>query len=918
MVLCFLGLAGLLGLPRAQATLADYQTAVTNEWSLISYYPFDQSTAADVWSTNHGTLKGTATFTTGVNGAGTALLLDGFGWVNLGVVPDFAFEDDTGSIEAWFRAGPITYNANLFAHRSGATRYSVNLDADKQGIGMWNGSVYQPTVSIPNVTTNWHHLVVVFEYGEFKVYLDGALAGSQYRPLGRPVAILPTQLGSTSPTALDEGWVGALDEVAFYAEALPAETVLAHYQAFFAGSPPQIVKPPQGGVFLPGVALTLTVTATGPDLAYQWYQAGTALAGEMGPTLFFPSLTIADAGTYWVTVTNLTGAVTSAPVTIALESALPAALTRYQAVVRNEPSLVAYYTFDQRLPQDDHSWHDGQLSGSAGWGPGVGGGAAQSLALDGAGHLNLGWVPEFDFVSGTGTVEGWVRADWAGDDAGSDWPCMFANRDGTTRWSLHLKKDKSNLSFYNGFDSSLYAVPGGTAGNAWHHVAVVFEAGTATYYWDGVFIGTQARALNTNTVTVQLGSSAAATTAEGWVGMLDEVAFFAAALPAASIQARVNTYYQGQPPVVTAQPSGGTFLAGQPWQLSAGAHGGQLEYQWYKNDVAISGATNVFLQNTNSTPADSGEYHVVIVNANGSVPSDKAVIRVGNNIAQYQAAVRQESSLIAYYTFDAGDARDALNAHPGMLANVVAFGPGPGGVTNQSLRLQGAGHVDLGLVPEFDFADGTGTVECWMRADWTTNPGYDPCFLANRNGALGAGSVWSLHLTRFQYELGNWNSVRFYALAIPRVGGWHHCAVVFNAGIVTMYWDGRSLGSFIQSIDFNAEKTTQIGSAAPAITTEGWIGGLDEVAFYSAALDDATIGNHFFAMTGSAMIPAPVLRLERVGHQITLSWPPEAEGFTLEFSETVAGATWLPVPGVVNHQVTVDASSGARFYRLRQ
>ena len=32
----------------------------------------------------------------------------------------------------------------------------------------------------------------------------------------------------------------------------------------------------------------------------------------------------------------------------------------------------------------------------------------------------------------------------------------------------------------------------------------------------------------------------------------------------------------------------------------------------------------------------------------------------------------------------------------------------------------------------------------------------------------------------------------------------------------------------------------------------------------------------------------------------------------------VAGATWLPVPGVENHRVTVDASSGARFYRLRQ
>jgi hypothetical protein len=226
----------------ARATLADYHTAVTNTASLISYYTFELNDATDVYGTNNGTLMGSTAFSAGVGGAGKALLLDGTGRVNLGVVEDFAFDDTTGSVEAWVQAGNLGgLNCCIVANRSGYSHYSVHINSDKAGIGMWNGGAYL-VIATPNASTNWHHVVAVFDNGSFTVYWDGALAGSISLPLGYTDVTQPTQIGSSSPSAPSEGWVGMLDEVAFYADALTPETVLAHYQAFLAGAPPVITK----------------------------------------------------------------------------------------------------------------------------------------------------------------------------------------------------------------------------------------------------------------------------------------------------------------------------------------------------------------------------------------------------------------------------------------------------------------------------------------------------------------------------------------------------------------------------------------------------------------------------------------------------------------------------------------------------
>jgi hypothetical protein len=144
-----LGAVALIWATPARALLADYQTAVTNTASVISYYTFEQNNAADVRGPNPGTLMGTTAFAAGVGGVGKALRLEGTGRVNLGVVATFAFDDTTGSVEAWVQAGNLGgLNCTLFATRDGGTRYSLHLNANKAGIGFWNGGAYS-TISIP-------------------------------------------------------------------------------------------------------------------------------------------------------------------------------------------------------------------------------------------------------------------------------------------------------------------------------------------------------------------------------------------------------------------------------------------------------------------------------------------------------------------------------------------------------------------------------------------------------------------------------------------------------------------------------------------------------------------------------------------------------------------------------------------------
>src|SRR6185369_8683421 len=80
---------------------------------------------------------------------------------------------------------------------------------------------------------------------------------------------------------------------------------------------PSITTPPQPLTVVQGSNATFTVVGTGvPAPAYQWRFAGTNIAGANGSSYTRSNAQTADAGSYSVVLTNVGGAVTSAPVTL--------------------------------------------------------------------------------------------------------------------------------------------------------------------------------------------------------------------------------------------------------------------------------------------------------------------------------------------------------------------------------------------------------------------------------------------------------------------------------------------------------------------------------------------------------------------------------------------------------------------------
>ena len=75
-------------------------------------------------------------------------------------------------------------------------------------------------------------------------------------------------------------------------------------------APPIILQQPQGVVAIPGQSVTLSVSAVGGGLRYQWALGGVSLAGATEPS-YTRVLTQTDIGDYTVVIGNSRGSVTS-------------------------------------------------------------------------------------------------------------------------------------------------------------------------------------------------------------------------------------------------------------------------------------------------------------------------------------------------------------------------------------------------------------------------------------------------------------------------------------------------------------------------------------------------------------------------------------------------------------------------------
>lgn len=172
--------------------------------------------------------------------------------------------------------------------------------------------------------------------------------------------------------------------------------------------------------------------------------------------------------------------------------------------------------------------------------------------------------------------------------------------------------------------------------NTWHHIAWVDNRGQARLYVDGNldpanFNYTPAGVFSLNTSAI--GALIRANVAGVFNGQIDDVAIWERALTQAEVQtirnSSISTPIPVLPPYIVTQPAGGVRMVGDRFRFSISATGPRpVSYQWLKNEMEVTDATNTFLALSNLTPGDSGNYSVRVTAASVSVTSSVATLTV--------------------------------------------------------------------------------------------------------------------------------------------------------------------------------------------------------------------------------------------------------------------------------------------------
>jgi hypothetical protein len=289
--------------------------------------------------------------------------------------------------------------------------------------------------------------------------------------------------------------------------------------------------------------------------------------------------------------------------------------------------------------------------------------------------------------------------------------------------------------------------------------------------------------------------------------------------------------------------------------------------------------------------------------------------------------------LVGVWRFEGnGDDSSGNNLH-GTLQNGAAYDADiPTALkTGQSLHLTGG--QDHFLVPHNTLLDITNeiTIAAWVKP--IGDVGWDGVLAKNPSEGSGDNHAGNYELRiengsrapNLLFETGAPNSTQGHLASPEHVvpeGQWTHLAVTAKAeGDLNFYLNGELVETVEAAIplEFGATNTNPlyIGSRADFFTV--FDGLLDDVAIFKRVLTDLEIKQIAagdFGLGGGA--GSPQLAISRSGNNVTISWPQDVTGFTLESAATVPSAAWQAVTGVANNSVTVPIGAGNTFYRLNK
>ena len=336
----------------------------TVPFGLVSWWRAENNTL-DSTGGNDGTLVGNVTY--GPGRVGQAFSLDGAGsYVSIPSASSVNFSNNMPmTVETWvYRTGSASV-MHIVGKRSGCSyggmQYQIAFDPSN-GLGFFTDGILVSTHhQLPMFT--WQHLAVTFGVATAIFYIDGQAVASDSGTLGA-ANTAPLKIGAAGGCAT---FSGLIDEVSIYNRSLSASEIQAIYEAGVAGkcwSDPHITVQPASQNAAVGGAVTFTVVAVGSaPLKYQWFCNGGAIAGATSASFTLNNVSLLQAGTYAVVVSNIGGSATSAAATLTVSQVAAPVFSpvggsypsaQNVVVTCSTPDTVIHYTTNGQEPTQNN------------------------------------------------------------------------------------------------------------------------------------------------------------------------------------------------------------------------------------------------------------------------------------------------------------------------------------------------------------------------------------------------------------------------------------------------------------------------------------------------------------------------------------------------------------------------------------
>ncbi len=398
--------------------------------------------------------------------------------------------------------------------------------------------------------------------------------------------------------------------------------------------PPIITVQPASQSIASGSSATFSVTATGSaTLAYQWKKNGTAISGATASSYTIFGVVPADAADYTVTVSNGAGTVTSdaATLTVLVAPAITTSPSSQTIAVGASATFTVVATGNPL----NYQWHRN--------GADIAGATASSLTLSGAS---------------------------AADDG--NYTVTVSNSLGSVTSSA------ATLTVLNPpaitTQPQAQSVEAGTGAT----FSVTASGDAPSYQWqkDGVAI-TGATAA-TFTIT-----STSASDAGNYAVVVSN--------PVGSVTSDTASLTVAVPPTITADPQAQNANAGDSVTFTVSATGSPLTYQWQKDGVDITGATEASFTIASVALTDTGSYAVVLSDGFQSITSAAASLVVSAaptiTVQPQGASIDLETSV----TFSV-----SVAAYPAPTYQWKFNGTEIAGATDSSYTIASAQETDAG------------------------------------------------------------------------------------------------------------------------------------------------------------------------------------------------------------------------------